>query len=338
MSECKKPYKSLVLKLGGQCNLNCKYCHCKRVDFKFNSDIYKYIEDNGYNHIVFSGGEPLLYWNIIKEVIEHFGDSIRYRLVSNGNLLNKEIVDFLNEYDVYYCVSYDGKNNFSRDINSAIRWREFAKINNIGFATLYSYSNEDINKLLQDIESEINRYHLNINIGTRHINFPHSTNINKNDMIDRELAKKYCMIICRFLELDFIKLKSINDYKQVNWFKDFPVIKKCFERYIKKQEIRGVKCCNENITPMTIEGKFLLCPYDEQYVGDIYTGIDWDKVESYIPDRCKGCPQWKSCMNTCIANVTDNECYISKVIYKHFYKLMDKYNYDYNFMNEHITR
>lgn len=337
MNECKKQNKRLVLKLGGQCNLHCKYCHCKRVDFKFNPDIYKYIEDNGYSHITFGGGETLLYWNIIKEVIEHFGKSMTYSFVSNGNLLNDEMVEFLNQYNVMYCVSYDGKDNYSRDINSAIRWREFAKINNASFAVLYSYSNENIGKLMNDIDSEIEHYKLQIHKGTKHLNFPHSTDINHNDMIDKELAKKYCRVICRFLELEFIELKSA-DYNKVNWYRDFPVIKKCFSRYVREQDIRGVKCCNENITPMTIEGKFLLCPYDEQCVGDIYNGIDWDKVESYIPDRCKGCPQWKSCMNTCIANITDNECYISKVIHKHFYKLMNKYGFNYQFMDDNFKR
>ena len=336
MSECNKPTKRLVLKLGGQCNLHCKYCHCKKVNFKFNPDIYKYIENNSYKHITFSGGEPLLYWSIIKEVIEHFGMTMKYNIVSNGNLLNNEIVEFLNKYNVKYCVSYDGKDNYSRDINSAIRWREFAKIENACFSTLYSYSNEDIGKLISDIESEIDRYDLNIPKGTRHINFPHSTNINHNDGIDRELAKKYCKIICRFLELEFIKLKSDNSSSYGNF--GYPVIYMCFDRYIRIKNIRGVKCCNENVTPMTIEGKFLLCPYDEQYVGDIYTGIDWNKVESYIPDRCKGCSQWKSCMNTCIANITDNECFISKVIYKHFYKLMEKYNFDYQYLDKRFEK
>ena len=105
---------------------------------------------------------------------------------------------------------------------------------------------------------------------------------------------------------------------------------------IRKRNIRGVRCCNENKVSLAINGDFLLCPYDDIVVGNIYEGIDWDKVESYIPERCKNCPLWESCMNTCIANITENECYISKVLHKHFYKLMDKYGYTYEQLEELI--
>lgn len=337
MAESIQKNKVLVLKLGGQCNLHCKYCHCKRVNYKLNRDIFKYISDNGFTHITFSGGEPFLYWSIIKEVLEYFGTSITYKIVTNGNLLNSEIVETCNKYNVQCFVSYDGANNDSRDYYSFIEWNDFSKLNRHGFATLFSKSNEDIDKLFADRDDIISHYDLKISKGFGMINFPHSTQINTNPEVDKELAKKYCLIICRFLELEFIEL-SKSGFRGDYGTRGFPIISSVFKRFIEEKSVRGVKCCNETILPMTIDGRFLLCPYDEQYVGDIYTGIDWNKVESYIPDRCKGCPQWKSCMNSCIANITDNECYIHKVIYKHFYKLMDKYNVTYDFLKKEIKR
>lgn len=314
--------KVLVLKLGGQCNLHCKHCHCKRLDFKFNEDILEYIKNNNFTRITFSGGEPLLYLDIIKRVAGYIGKGMEYKIVSNGNLLDGEVVNFLNEYNVNYIISYDGEDNDSRDYLSDINWLDFADVKRKGFSVLYSESNSDIQKLMQDIGGKINMYGLNMSNVTRWINFVHQTDVNQNVEVNRELAVKYCTVLSRFLELEFMAFKRKPG--------KYPVMSHLFHDLLRKKEYRGVKCCNENVMPMTIEGKFLLCPYEEQYVGDIYTGIDWDKVESYIPDRCKGCSLWASCRNTCINNVTENECFISKVMYKHYCKLMDKYNVTYD--------
>ena len=90
----------------------------------------------------------------------------------------------------------------------------------------------------------------------------------------------------------------------------------------------GCRCCNPNNITVTLDGRFLLCPYGDTYVGDIYKGVDWDLVESYIPDKCKTCPFKLLCGPSCIANITDNECYIFRVLYRHYKKLLKKYNID----------
>lgn len=328
MKTCKD--KTLVLKLGGQCNLHCKHCHCKRIDFKFNPDIIPYIKQEKFTHIRFSGGEPLMYWNIIYDVILNLGDNISYSIVSNGNLLTEDMQKFLQKHNVHFYISYDGEDNESRDIYSFPHWDYFAKLTHKGLAVLYSYENKDIDKLLTDIRDLSSRYSLQNTHKLPMLNFPHQTTINPNPQIDRALAQEYCRIIGRFLELEFMeyqKEKATNG--RISNKNTYSVITSVFERMIRKRNIRGVKCCNELKIPMTIDGRFLLCPYDEQYVGDIYSGVDWDKVEGYIPKRCKDCPQWQSCMNICIANVTDNECYISRILYRHFYKLLSKYNVTY---------
>ena len=181
--------------------------------------------------------------------------------------------------------------------------------------------------MANDIDKLIKFYNLDINkSGIFWFNFPHQTKINPNSEITKELAKKYCILIGRFLELNFL-YNTIND----------SVLSIIFNKYIRKKNIKGVRCFSENKISLAINGDFLLCPYDDEcIVGNIYTGIDWDKVESYIPPHCKECEIWQSCMNSCIMNITDNECYISKVIYKHFYKLMYKYGFNYEYLEKHI--
>lgn len=322
--------KSLVIKLGGQCNLKCKHCHCLRTNYIFNPKIIGYIQNNGYKQITFCGGEPTMYFETIKQIVEKLGVNYIYKLVTNSTLLTNEMVDFFNQYNFYVGMSFDG-NNHSRDNSFLGRYRKIAKIKNNGIAVLYSNDNKEIDKLDNDVYWLRQDWNIG-NSDNYWLNFCHQTNIAPNSEITKELAQEYCRFIAIKLEFEF------KDYIQKDRVltKDMPIIVNSFKKWIRHKNERGISCCRENNHALTISGDFLLCPYGDITVGDIYTGIDWNKVESYIPERCKNCPQWESCMNTCIANITENECYISKVMYKHFYKLMAKYNVTYEELDEKI--
>lgn len=109
------------------CNLGCKYCfvennqnnnHCeinmtKKVAETAVDKFSKYIIDQKIDHplIVFYGGEPLINWKEIKDIINYAEQkigNIRFNMVSNGTLLSKEIVAFLAEHKVEVGISVDG--------------------------------------------------------------------------------------------------------------------------------------------------------------------------------------------------------------------------------------
>ena len=322
--------KTIVIKLGGSCNLHCKHCHCLKAEYDYNPDIIKYIKDNSYKQITFCGGEPTMYFELIKKIVEALNKDYVYKLVTNGTLLTNEMVDFFNIYNFHVGMSYDG-NNHSRDNSFLGRYRKVTKINKNGIAVLYSKDNEDFDKLDNDV------YWLrrDWDIGKSDnywVNFCHQTKIAPNTEITKELAKKYCQFLGIKLEFEF--KDYISKGRVID--KDMPILPTAFKKWVQKKYERGVACCRESSHALSINGDFLLCPYGDIKVGDIYTGIDWDLVESYIPERCKNCPQWESCHNTCIANITENECYIAKVMHKHFYKLMAKYNVTYDELEEKI--
>lgn len=112
--------KTLYLLLGNNCNANCKYCMQTNNKHKFTNIYFKnetldYVIKHldRYNRIVFWGGEPLLYWDEIKRIIDYLGGKIphlKYTSVSNGILLNEEIVEYINEYDFDMAFSHDGPN------------------------------------------------------------------------------------------------------------------------------------------------------------------------------------------------------------------------------------
>lgn len=118
------PVSHVMLNITQECNLNCRYCY--GVGGEYGSRGYMsretafksvdwFISESGDMKeliITFFGGEPLLNINLIKEVIEYAKTKkaekkIIFSLITNGTLLNDEIIRFLKEYHIRVGVSFD---------------------------------------------------------------------------------------------------------------------------------------------------------------------------------------------------------------------------------------
>lgn len=139
---------AVYLLLGTACNMSCRHCvqtpikgclnlspHGKELsqevkDFIVNwSNLpWKYAENNP-RRLYFWGGEPLLYWETIKKLVLEFKKigvkNVSYRIFSNGLLLNDEIVNFCNEHDIWFILSYDAPN--ARAARNAVPGKEACK-------------------------------------------------------------------------------------------------------------------------------------------------------------------------------------------------------------------
>ena len=119
--------QSITLFLAQECNLRCTYCYaedgeyddrglisyetaCKAVDFLIESSgEYKDL------HITFFGGEPLISFPIIKELVGYIrdkemetGKKISLGMTTNGTLITEEIEKFLIDNQISVQVSIDG--------------------------------------------------------------------------------------------------------------------------------------------------------------------------------------------------------------------------------------
>lgn len=115
--------KTLTLNLSRDCNLRCTYCF-EGIDFRKSTGmmdkdtailatelfITQLGDDNG--TIIFTGGEPLLNFNVIKEIInlisEKKKDNVKFFIKTNGTLITEEICEYLVEHDVDLQISIDG--------------------------------------------------------------------------------------------------------------------------------------------------------------------------------------------------------------------------------------
>ncbi len=123
------PLKTLILHVAEACNLQCSYCyHAEKGEraqpprkmsreVAFRAVDFLFERSGGLQDLVlvFFGGEPLLNFEIIKEIAGYArteaaasGKRISFAITTNGTLLTPEIVDFLQKQDVSITVSLDG--------------------------------------------------------------------------------------------------------------------------------------------------------------------------------------------------------------------------------------
>ena len=121
--------KALCLHIAHDCNLACQYCfaeegeyHGRRalMSFEVGKKALDFLVANSGTRrnleVDFFGGEPLMNWNVVKQLVE-YGRSIeeannkkfRFTLTTNGVLLNDEILDFVNKEMGNIVLSTDGR-------------------------------------------------------------------------------------------------------------------------------------------------------------------------------------------------------------------------------------
>ena len=134
-----KKIRTIHIQLGPACNMQCRHCHqtpekdiksysfnnvsedvleflSHYIEFSQRKDfVYEAEKRNILFTVEFYGGEPLLHWNLMKDIILYFeakyhfldNKSFRFSFISNGLGLTEEIVNFINEHDVRFSLSYD---------------------------------------------------------------------------------------------------------------------------------------------------------------------------------------------------------------------------------------
>ena len=118
----------LILQVTQNCNLRCKYCvysgsYINRVhtNKRMNFEIAKEAVDFYYEHskntdiasISFYGGEPLLEFGLIRDVIEYCeekfsGKQLNFNMTTNATLLTTEMMHFLQLHKINLTISLDG--------------------------------------------------------------------------------------------------------------------------------------------------------------------------------------------------------------------------------------
>lgn len=318
-------HTALVLKLGGACNLQCAFCHALKEDYPFNEDIMEFMKQGAFTRITFSGGEPFLYFDRMRAVMEYLGPGIAYRSPTNGTVITEEMVDFINGYDFNLFLSYDGRET-GRDLRVPVKYHVLNRFRGlVGISTVagpgcdYRRLTVDVGVVIRKRLDRLDAVQPNI----LHFNFPHQTE-NARVAVSEADVDAYITYLCRRLDSDLFELTRGNlPLRQLN------ELNKYVQRYASAApHTEGVACCNTTLLNMNLAGEFTLCPYSHKVVGDIYRGLDMEKVTGFIPERCRKCSLFPYCRNTCIENTTDNECRIFMATFTRFLALCEEYGVD----------
>lgn len=108
------------------CNFTCSYCYSAQgrsstviswekakvvLDYFINPNR---IRPQHLSLFISGGGEPLISWDVTRKCIQYavtrcreFGFTIHISVVTNGSMLNEQIVEFLHEYNCSVCISFE---------------------------------------------------------------------------------------------------------------------------------------------------------------------------------------------------------------------------------------
>ena len=160
----------IVFFITDDCNFNCKYCYHK----KNNSYIKKETIEDTMNFFLpklpenytihFSGGEPLLAFDLIKHTASllkkkntEFKKKVTYTLTSNGSLISEEIIRFFNDNNFSVGISFDGyAQNKTREKGSFDQMvsviKKILKYPDIRLDTSSVFTPETINELSESMK------------------------------------------------------------------------------------------------------------------------------------------------------------------------------------------
>ncbi len=130
--------KSMCLHVAHDCNLRCEYCFAATGDFGGDRGLMSapvgkaaidlLIKNSAHRkniEIDFFGGEPLLNFDVVKELVAYgkekaqaAGKAFTFTLTTNAVLLDQDIQDYLNENEISVVLSLDGR----PEVNDKMRY------------------------------------------------------------------------------------------------------------------------------------------------------------------------------------------------------------------------
>lgn len=322
MEFIKFPHKvhTIFFMLGFACNFNCKYClqhefKSNKVCLSYNPQIIDFIKEqtvqNKHIDINFFGGEPLLYFNVIKDVVHKLKsvNNISFSMLTNGSLLNDDTVTFINENNISVGISWDGRNTkLSRgvDIFETNKENIFKLKRPFFVSSVFNAYNSPV-QLLNDLDELNEEYKkiYDVNMSFNIDNLYYLDNINSDVfLLD---FKKYEQ------DLEYLIDKFINDnenitYAEFNYINGFI---ESIKQYDENYSMVYSPCMNGiHVLNLDLQGNLYLChDNSDKILGNIYSSIEeYTKqyrlynniLPNYCESECKECSVRFCCSKGCM--------------------------------------
>lgn len=345
---------------GDACNCQCRYCiqHdmvAMMQKCEFNPEICEFvkqvaneaIEDGSENKldISFTGGEPLLYFETLKQFImdtNKVSNKVFYRIITNGKLLTDEIIDFCNQYGVVIQVSWDGFNSIytrNYDVVSEKRYQLF-KCKNLRLHSTFcngAYPLE-VMAALQDFDDEYSLVHNGKHIGTSVC--PLRDNGSGDEVFQYDIGRLYSEM----------KMIVYNYYKSPEFADRYVIVKEWMDKLMR--EVCMVAESNNHITFNNRNCLDGIKNYNMDFAGNLYPCHSWRKKcgdinsnyfdylynvvqcekKTFDYSKCDSCVVKHICRGGCKLTLPEQQehyCSVSIATYKGFMEYLADPNADF---------
>lgn len=276
----------LFIILGRDCNLQCTYCCQRQI---INQQIPRHISTKFWNYfyslppktrVTFFGGEPLLYFGAIKEIMSHRSD-LHYGVITNGKLLDEEKVTYFNTYNVGVTISWDGDISTKTRGYNALRDNPNIKdLNNLGISAVLTKWNS-----IASVIHGVNKYLPGKNCS---LNFDFPLNFTDKDFEYEQLNTSRI----------YNTMRRVTD--RVIHFRSTPcerALLALVQKQVHNSNQIGNKCGNgTTVINIDLEGRLYNC-HNENFPAD-YTKA-WDKTIRRQNDMCTHCEIQGICYGGC---------------------------------------
>lgn len=349
-----KPIWLRVL-LGHACNYDCSYCMQKDIGNpnerekitttdKFISQVKENLDFSRLQKIDLWGGETLLYWKTIVDVMQEFDrEGLTWFIPTNGTPLMMKHVEFFKTLkgEVTLAISHDGPaherlrgKEFLYDKIEVLKELQKAGIQ-FSFNPVISNTNYDlfaINEFFYNfcVENGIDLKRTAITWVVGHNHDVDDKGNSVSHVVHGENLDKFKNIIKEFVDKSIEQKYHGIDHKLMNnSLIDSSLGIAAYAKMLKKQILPTyVTSCgvdDEGVLSVDMKGNVRTCPHtDETYIGGHIenipnvnlTKVDIDRYDSH----CKSCEVFRLCKSNCPIDAPDsvfyNNCAIEKVYNK----------------------
>lgn len=341
-----KIHKFYIL-LGTLCNFKCLYCiqeNNKKVQFpiKINEKLIEFLKEKSTKDftqdIVFYGGEPLIYFEQIKEIVNQTKEfNLRYQILTNGSLITDEIIEFCNKNNIQVMLSWDGKNSKTLRGKDSIKDNEKVLLidkliinpvfTNISYPLDILKELENINEIRKSLflKNNINCYSKLEMVGSPL--YPSNEHLVQYLITDYNKLEKDSE---KIIELALSDKESIYFEYLIRMLREFEINQKSGLKNRLNQCSTGYKVFN-----LDLNGNIYACHNYTAKVGDLNSDLFdiLDNVNKFIKPitDCKNCTCKDYCLISCNIYLSNSKykeyfCNFQKSFLKPFMKFVYNFN------------
>lgn len=352
-------FTSVYLMLGQKCNFSCKYCmqhdqftapcpsnvNYKLLDYINNIEVREHFSKKNDIRkkamVQLWGGEPLLYWETIKDTVQYLDhDKFEFTIITNGALLTQDKIDFINEHNVCLVLSNDGEcSDYTRGRNMLedekfLNLYKQVKNGNRAISLVVSPYNS---KLLENVD------YFRKMIGEEHLTFLNfdfvkdlgslSDELKDFDLVafDNYLAKMFASLDLKIKNQEVLDTYTYsfldNSLRKTNYF------------YSDSFKLGKTKCGTvESMLNIDMDGNVYVCHNAGMVLGNIFTD-DYadllkqfnDKYNIYTTSKeCLECIAYPACLGGCVLMGEkprkEYSCELTRIYYKRLIEFATAYN------------